>query len=350
MPYPERQKPTYCFGVFELDSETGQLRKHGVRLKLQQQPLQVLGILLERAGEVVARDEIQKRLWSGDTYVDFDNSINSAIRKLREALGEHAGAPIYIETLSRKGYRFVAPVSMQQTATEPTGNPECPESKPPLANLQQTSKLGKWLPIVPAAAALLITAAGLGFWFLGSADPSVNNPLLPSPLTSYPGFQTTPSISPEGARVVFAWQQPGKNHTELFLKLIGGGEPVRFGNAGGFAPAWSPDGRQIAFLRSSDPLHASVMVMSALGGARARNHSHQYCRSRERTFWRLVQSSAVPGVVERQQVAPYRRAELARILSARGDSSSFHRYRRKASHYQASARQLWRWSPRSDCR
>jgi DNA-binding winged helix-turn-helix (wHTH) protein len=84
----EQQESAFGFGVFRLNPQTGELRKHGVKLKLQEQPLRVLVLLLERAGEVVTREEIQKRLWAEDTYVDFDNAINSAVRKLRDALGD----------------------------------------------------------------------------------------------------------------------------------------------------------------------------------------------------------------------------------------------------------------------
>jgi DNA-binding winged helix-turn-helix (wHTH) protein len=107
----EQQRAIHQFGVFELDLGTGELRKQGVRLKLQQQPFQVLAILVERAGEVVTREDIQKTLWPDDTYVDFDNAINSSVRKLREALGDNPDSPRYIETLPRRGYRFIYPVS-----------------------------------------------------------------------------------------------------------------------------------------------------------------------------------------------------------------------------------------------
>ena len=107
----EQEDRTHRFGVFELDLRKGELRKHGVRLKLQQQPLQVLGILLERAGGLVTREEIQKRLWPEDTYVDFDNAINGSIRKLRDVLSDSSDTPRFIETLPRRGYRFIAPVA-----------------------------------------------------------------------------------------------------------------------------------------------------------------------------------------------------------------------------------------------
>ncbi len=96
------------FGVFEVDLRAGELRKHGLRIKLQEQPFQVLAMLLERAGEIVTREEMQKKLWPSDTFVDFDHGLNKAINKIREALGDSADSPRYIETLARRGYRFIA--------------------------------------------------------------------------------------------------------------------------------------------------------------------------------------------------------------------------------------------------
>ncbi|HTT19918.1 MAG TPA: winged helix-turn-helix domain-containing protein [Candidatus Sulfotelmatobacter sp.] len=98
------------FGVFELDFNTGELRKSGVRLRLQGQPIQVLTLLLERAGDVVTREELRQKLWASDTFVDFDHSLNTAINKVREALGDSASSPRFVETLARRGYRFIAPV------------------------------------------------------------------------------------------------------------------------------------------------------------------------------------------------------------------------------------------------
>ena len=98
------------FGVFELDLAAGELRKNGVKLRLQEQPFQVLALLLERAGNVVTREEMRQKLWPADTFVDFDHSLNTAVNKLREMLGDSASSPRYIETLARRGYRFIAPV------------------------------------------------------------------------------------------------------------------------------------------------------------------------------------------------------------------------------------------------
>jgi eukaryotic-like serine/threonine-protein kinase len=98
------------FGAFDVDLRSGEVYKHGIRLKLQAQPFQVLALLLERAGDVVTREELRQKLWPADTFVDFDTGLNSAIKKLRDVLGDSAEEPRYIETLPRRGYRFIAPV------------------------------------------------------------------------------------------------------------------------------------------------------------------------------------------------------------------------------------------------
>jgi cholera toxin transcriptional activator len=109
-------KRTIRFGAFEIDLAAGELRKSGMKLRLQGQPFQVLVLLLERAGEVVTREELRQSLWPSDTFVDFDHSLNTAINKLRDTLGDSASSPRYIETLSRRGYRFIAPVQRHDAA------------------------------------------------------------------------------------------------------------------------------------------------------------------------------------------------------------------------------------------
>src|ERR1700682_334818 len=95
------------FGIFEVDVRSREVRKQGVRIKLQEQPFHVLRVLLQRPGEVVTREELRNQTWPPDTFVDFDNSLNTAINKLREALGDSADSPRFIETLPRRGYRFI---------------------------------------------------------------------------------------------------------------------------------------------------------------------------------------------------------------------------------------------------
>src|SRR2546422_11011310 len=110
------------FGVFEIDLRTGELRKHGQRIRLQEQPFQVLAMLVLYPGEVVTREDLQKRLWSADTFVDFDHGLNKAINKIREALSDSAESPRFVETVARRGYRFLADVRVADAA--PVRSPE----------------------------------------------------------------------------------------------------------------------------------------------------------------------------------------------------------------------------------
>src|SRR5437773_2213431 len=104
------QKRLAQFGPYRADLRTGELRKHGIRLRLQEQPFQVLAMLLLNQGELVTREQLQKRLWPGDTFVDFDHGLNTAINKLREVLSDSADSPRFIETVPRRGYRFLGPL------------------------------------------------------------------------------------------------------------------------------------------------------------------------------------------------------------------------------------------------
>src|SRR6267142_1178420 len=105
-----------CFSTFEVNLQTGELRQRGQKVKLQEQPFQLLVALLEQPGQVVSREELRSKLWPADTFVDFDHSLNAAIKRLRDALGESADAPVFIETLARRGYRFIAPVNYSSTS------------------------------------------------------------------------------------------------------------------------------------------------------------------------------------------------------------------------------------------
>jgi DNA-binding winged helix-turn-helix (wHTH) protein len=122
----------YRFGVFEADAETGELRKQGLRIKLGGQPFQILLMLLAKQGELVTREEIQQALWPEGTFVDFDHGLNSAVNRIREALGDSASSPRYLETLARKGYRFLAPVErLDREAAEPESVTASAAAAPP---------------------------------------------------------------------------------------------------------------------------------------------------------------------------------------------------------------------------
>ncbi len=118
------------FGVFEVDTVTGELRKQGLRIRLQEQPFQVLALLLTRPGELVTREELRLKLWPAGTFVDFEHSLNKAINKLREALGDDSDSPRYIETLPRRGYRFIVPISSDKQPEDTIGFPDIKATPP----------------------------------------------------------------------------------------------------------------------------------------------------------------------------------------------------------------------------
>jgi DNA-binding winged helix-turn-helix (wHTH) protein len=126
------QERRYRFGVFEADAGTGELRRQGVRLRLNAQPFQVLLMLLDRPGALVSREEISRELWPEGTFVDYDHGVNSAVNRIREALGDMAGSPRFIETLARRGYRFIAPVECiaGSEILVAAGQPEAPPVNP----------------------------------------------------------------------------------------------------------------------------------------------------------------------------------------------------------------------------
>ena len=156
MTQPGQRPRVLGFGVFELDLHTGELRRHGVKVSLQEQPLRLLGLLLEHAGDLVTRKEIETQLWPGDSYGDLDHRLNSAINKIRIALGDSAENPRFLETIKRRGYRFMAPVQEMGRVVEGTSSPRLP----------QRSRVLKW-----AAGALILAAvSGSALWF--SRNPS----------------------------------------------------------------------------------------------------------------------------------------------------------------------------------
>jgi len=146
-----RAREVFRFGIFEVDVRAGELRKQGVRIKLQEQPFQVLTVLLQSPGEVVTRDELRSRIWSADTFVDFDNSLNTSMNKLRDALGDSAERPRFIETLPRRGYRFIAPVS-------------CTNGKESALGAMPPRPTHRWKVALSVVALLAALAAGGLLW------------------------------------------------------------------------------------------------------------------------------------------------------------------------------------------
>lgn len=155
----------YRFGVFELDAQSGELRRNGIKLKLQDQPYQVLLKLLEHAGQTVSREELRTRLWAEDTFVDFETGLNTTIKRLRETLGDSAENPSFIETVPKRGYRFIAPVST------PNAGPELVTFKPTPRRIVPLSRL-LWI-----GAVVIVMLLSVGFtlrrWSTGSSVPRV---------------------------------------------------------------------------------------------------------------------------------------------------------------------------------
>jgi TolB-like protein/DNA-binding winged helix-turn-helix (wHTH) protein len=151
------------FGVFEADLRAGELRKNGVRIRLQEQPFHVLSVLLERAGEVVSRDEICREVWGEQTFVEFDCALNTAIKKIRIAIGDDAATPRFIETVPKRGYRFIAPLQTELAVLENS----------------VTDVVLNTPPVIPsrvwraAGVFVMIVLAGLGLMHLGSRSRGV---------------------------------------------------------------------------------------------------------------------------------------------------------------------------------
>jgi Tol biopolymer transport system component/DNA-binding winged helix-turn-helix (wHTH) protein len=246
----------YRFGVFELNLEAGELRKGGIRIKLQEQPFQVLALLLEHPGEIVTREEIVKQLWPDGTFVEFDRSLNIAVNKIREALGDSASHPRFVETVPRRGYRFVAPVEVVGAVPLTTE----PEVASPPANSRPTAP---WTWFVAIA---LLVIVGYGIWSTLQGD-EVAGPASPTRLTSYAGNESYPSFSPNGDEIAFSWNGATLDNYDIYRKQIGVGEELlrlTTDPARDYSPAWSPDNRWIAFVRESDE-GSELAVVSALG-------------------------------------------------------------------------------------
>jgi DNA-binding winged helix-turn-helix (wHTH) protein/Tol biopolymer transport system component len=242
------------FGSFELDLRAGELRRNGSKVRLQEQPLQVLTVLLERPGEVVTREELQKKLWPADTFVDFDHSLNAAIRRLRDALGDSAENPRFVETVARRGYRFVAPVNgaAESVATEPR--------LPPVA----ASK--RWGILVLSAVLLLAMVAWLVMY---RSRQSTQNPnqIKQRRLTANPEDDPVfgAAISPDGKYLAFS------DKTGFYLHQIDSGETHALNLPSGFAAvpaAWYPDGSHLVASWVEGPkVPASLWQVSIMGGA-----------------------------------------------------------------------------------
>ena len=253
------------FGTFELDLTSGELRKAGVLVSLQEQSLRVLLALLERPGELVSREHLHQRLWPDGTFVDFEHGLNAVINRLRDTLGDSADTPRLIETLPRRGYRFIGSIDRPHAggASEPSA-PAREEATDTKASAEGTRRYGRviWSGVVLTLAISLTPAL-----YLYRSRPAPPLPLRTIPLTTLPGKERYPSFSPEGDRIAFVWDGE-KNNDDIYVKVIGTEDPFRLTTSPareGY-PVWSPDGRHISFLRASAE-GSGLFVIPALGGA-----------------------------------------------------------------------------------
>jgi DNA-binding winged helix-turn-helix (wHTH) protein/Tol biopolymer transport system component len=261
----------FRFGSFELSEREGELRKNGVRIKLQEHPFSVLLELVSNAGRLVTREELQRKLWPADTFVDFDVGVNTAIRKLRQALGDEADNPRFIETLSRRGYRFVAPVADSTAAPLTTSRDSPPATAVSVAADDTKSATGdeilrkprRWYWVLALACGMALVAYGaLLAWRRANIPPPLATE---QRITANPPEApiTAAAVSPDGKFVAYS------DPTGVYIRHIDTGEtrplqlPAGF-NA--FPTSWFPDGTHLLLNSGGTQGNPSLWKVSILGG------------------------------------------------------------------------------------
>jgi DNA-binding winged helix-turn-helix (wHTH) protein/dipeptidyl aminopeptidase/acylaminoacyl peptidase len=239
------------FGVFELDRDAMELHKHGVPIRLQEQPLRVLIALTERPGAVVTREELQERIWGKETFVDFEQSLNKAVNRLREALNDEANQPRYIETVPRRGYRFIAPVT-GQTALEPIA-PTSPQS---LVSAVEPSVPRPHRPRIASFAILatvcVLVAVGIAAVLLWQHVE--NRPVMEARLVTS-AASGAPRLSRDGKLLAYT-SRDSRGVPHVWIRQTAGGEAIQVTNGpeGEISPDFSPDGTHILFV-SGDSIY-----------------------------------------------------------------------------------------------
>ena len=297
--YPQRVR----FGPFEADLETHELWKNGTKVKLGGQPFEILAVLLNRPGQLVTREELQKEIWAADTFVDFNHGLNAAVNKLRETLSDSAEEPKYIETLPRRGYRFIGtienavselksgramPVTMEFVVPPPP--------KPSPIERERTSKLGQALETIEdggkraLSRKSLVLSAGVAMslvllWLAlnplnydperkEKAEQAARTGAPANMLTLVPDPASDPAISPDGKSVAFRRNSYAPGGAGIFVTGSEGKALTQLTqHPGDCCPAWSPDGKTIAFSRISTDEYG-IYVVNGTGGT-PRKLSHE---------------------------------------------------------------------------
>ncbi len=265
------------FGVFTFDGHSSELRRGEARLKVPDQSLEILAALLEKPGQLVSRDELRRRLWPPDTFVDFESGLNAAVRRLREALHDSADQPRFIETLPRRGYRFLGEVERLPD----------PKPSPPVRSTVSLDEAGeeprsaprefvrtvavRWRRVSMTVLLALAALVGISLAWQ-SGIPRQLPEAREVQLTTLLGSETSPTLAPDGEQVAFAWSGPNQDNPDIYVQRIGSGTELRrtVDPAWDHSPVWSPDGRWIAFLRGDVPGRNDVMLLPPLGGPERR--------------------------------------------------------------------------------
>ncbi len=279
------------FGRFEVDLQEMELRKDGFRVKLRDQSFLLLQALLERPGELVTREELRNRLWPADTFVDFDHSLNAAMKRLRDALGDDPDQPRFIETVPKRGYRFVAAVSGSRRPDAqliPTSSPQFGSEPAKLEILAQSPavsttdiKARRWLwPAIGICVVAGVVSLVLLLYFHRRGHAPAQSTGLANfkviPFTTLPGLERSPAFSPDGSQIAFAWQDETKqdiveHKSDIYVKGRASENLIRLTNhpADSISLSWSPDGSQIAFQRLAAN-DSGLYLVPALGGPERR--------------------------------------------------------------------------------
>ena len=256
---------TVRFGEFQLDLSRQTLSRRDIRLKLQNQPYRVLVLLIQRAPHVVSRDEIRRHIWGDSVHIDIERNVNFCIRQIRGVLLDSAVEPRFIETLPREGYRFLAPVDSDVTAQGPNQNGPAPvkDELPSVVPVKPSADRRWRKPVITLASVLIV--AWLAVWLL-DRDVQWRVSAI-SPVTSYPGDERDPSVSPDGQQIAFSWDG-GNGQRHIYVKVLGQEPPVRLtdDSAEDRFPSWSPDGKQIAFMRRRTASEFEIILIPAIGG------------------------------------------------------------------------------------